>query len=161
MGHFDGCPCQQLSFFFSPRQVLDDFLSSSGLWGGFWMIFRSTFGCSELLFFTILWFFTVGFVQLFQKAIVVVALCTSHTHLRYFASQLIVSICYSSYMDYMSCQHVCLHGYAALSRGSPCMTNHQRLYDVSNFSIVFFMTMFTEFPQNKSKKSREVRAYFW
>ena len=30
---------------------------------------------------------------------------------------------------------VCLHGYAALSRGSPCMTNDEGLYEVSNFSI--------------------------
>ena len=29
----------------------------------------------------------VGFLELFQKAIVVVALCTSHTHLRHFAFQ--------------------------------------------------------------------------
>ena len=48
-GHFDGGARQQLSFFFPARQVLDDFLPSSGLWGGFWMIFRSTFGCSELI----------------------------------------------------------------------------------------------------------------
>ena len=42
--------------------------------------------------------FGVGFLEVFQKAIVVVALCTSHTHLRYFASQLNVSIYYSSHM---------------------------------------------------------------
>ena len=52
MGHFDGRTCRQLSFSFPPRQVLDDFLPSSGLWGGFWMIFRSTFGCSELIFYS-------------------------------------------------------------------------------------------------------------
>ena len=56
-------------------------------------------------------------------------------------------------MVYMSCQHVCLRGYAtsrciqplwdfgdeslqsALSRGSLCMTNHQGLYYASNFFI--------------------------
>ena len=39
LGHFDGGPCQQLSFFFSPRQGLDDFLASSGCQGPFRLVF--------------------------------------------------------------------------------------------------------------------------
>ena len=55
--------------------------------GGFWMVFRSTLGCSEVCF----TLFGVAFLEFFDRANVSVALCTFHTHLRHFLSQLTVS----------------------------------------------------------------------
>ena len=123
LGHFDGRTCQQLSLCFPPRQVLDDFLPSSGLWGGFWMIFRSTFGCSELIFYSSLIVHSWIFSTLSEGHCGRCALHFSHA---------LEVFCFSAKrLDLL----FLLHGYAALSRGSPCMTNHQGLYDASNFSI--------------------------
>ena len=63
-------------------------LPSDSLWEGFWVVARSSFGWSELFLLQVVFLFEDGFLDPFQKAFVVVALCTSHTQLRHFASQL-------------------------------------------------------------------------
>ena len=137
------------------------------LLGGIW----NHFLLFTVVFLQLFLSFRVGSLELFQKAIVVVALCTSHTRALHF-SHALEAFFFSAKrlgdvmgndlecanllflkMGYMSYQHVCLRGYAtsrciqprwdfgsellqnALSRGSTCMTNHQRLYDASDVSI--------------------------
>ena len=123
LGHFDGVRASNFCFCFPPRQVLAAFLSSSGLWGGFWMIFRSTFGGSELIFYSSLIVHSWIFSTLSEGHCGRCALHFSHA---------LEVFCFAAQrLDLL----FVLPGYAALSRGSPCMTNHQGLYDVSNFSI--------------------------
>ena len=84
-GQSDWGPLQQNSVFCCHGRCSNDFLLSEAFRGGFWVVFGSTFGSSELLFYS-----TFCRSEL-DVSIVVVALCTSHTHLRHFASQLTVS----------------------------------------------------------------------
>ena len=72
---------QQNSVFCCHGRCSNDFLLSEAFRGCFWVVFGSIFGCSELLFYG-----SFCRSQL-DVSIVVVALCTSHTHLRHFASQ--------------------------------------------------------------------------
>ena len=61
-----------------------NFLLSETFQRGFWAVFRFTFKRSEGFFFL----FGVAFPGIFERATVVVALCTSVTHCRHFASSL-------------------------------------------------------------------------
>ena len=86
-GQPDGGTRRQNSVFCCHERRSTDFLPSEAFWGGFWVLFGRTFCCSELFLLQLFLLFGVGFLKVFQKAIVVVALCTSHTHLRHFAFQ--------------------------------------------------------------------------
>ena len=82
---------QQNSVFCSLARCSNDFLPSEAFQGRFWVVFGSTFGCSEMLFLSSFCLSELDFLEVFPKSVVVVTLCTSHTHLRHFASQLNVS----------------------------------------------------------------------
>ena len=160
LGHFDGGPCQKLSFFFPPRQVLDHFLPSSGLWGGFWMIFRSTFGCSELICYSSLIVHSWIFSTFSEGHCGRCALPFSHA---------LEVFCFSAKrLDLLFLLHGVHVMPACLSAWLRCFESRVPVHDKSSGAVRcvqflhwFFMTMFTEFPHNKRSKSREARAYFW
>ena len=117
-------------------------------------------------FFRVLCLFGEAFLDFSEKTIAVVALCTSHTHSRHFASQLNISTtsglprswrsaCAATWVTCHANMSVCVamalpgvyshfgaSGGESLqntwSRRSTSMTNHQGLYDASTSPLILY-----------------------